>query len=77
MMVGRGWFVSNWQRIISPNESAELEWEKGKTGRYIHTYTFFYGSTGQTRYELVVHLNVDGSDNATVYGQEIKTTEKT
>jgi len=68
----RDWFISDWKKIIRPSETSELRWELGKAGRYIYTFTFLYGSTGQTRHELLVHLNVDGSDNAIVFGQKIR-----
>lgn len=68
----RNWFLANWKQIISPNSHIILRWQSNKSGRYIYSFGFFYGSTGQTKHELTVRLNVDGSDNATVFGQEIQ-----
>ncbi len=68
----QNWFLANWKQIISPNSYIPLRWQSSKAGRYIYTFGFLYGSTGQTKHELTVHLNVDGSDNATIFRQEIR-----
>lgn len=69
---GTDWSVSNWKRVISPNGSIQLSHQLGRHGRFVYTFTFFYGSTGTMRHELVVQLNVDMSDNATAFRQEIR-----
>jgi hypothetical protein len=74
---GTDWFVSNWKRVIRPNDSIQLSHQAARYGRYIYTFAFFYGSTGTMLHELVVHLNLDGSDNATAFYQETRTARPT
>jgi hypothetical protein len=74
---GTEWFLSNWKSVIGPNGSIQLSPQTGKHGRFIYTFTFLYGSTGTVRHELAVHLNVDMSDNAIPYRQELLTAPTT
>lgn len=69
---GQDWFVSNWKRIVQPNDSIVLSHQVGRHGRFICRFTFYHGSTGTTQHELAVRLNVDMSDNTTPFGQELQ-----
>lgn len=63
----QNWFLAGWKQIISPNSHLPLSWQTGKAGRYIYTFGFLYGSTGKTKHELTVRLNVDDSNNTTIF----------